>query len=97
MPPPQEGTSILIIQNNTLEAQVTYPGGTQVTVHERQSSVFGREVFFHEGGTSANPLTVNMNQNRTVSVQLIPIDDGGENPVYDDPIELPEASPRPSA
>jgi beta-glucosidase-like glycosyl hydrolase len=97
VPPPQGGTNILIIQNNTLETQVTYPGGTQVTVHERQSSIFGREVFFHEGGTSANPLTVNMNQNRTVSVQLVPIDNGGENPVYDDPIGFPEASPRPGA
>jgi beta-glucosidase len=97
VPPSREGTNILIIQNNTLETQVTYDGGTQVTMHERQSSIFGRDVFFHESGTSANPLTVNMNQNRNVSVQLIPIDDGGENPVYVDPIEFPEASPRPGA
>lgn len=67
------------------------------TIHERQSSIFGREVFFFESGTSANPLTIDMSQNRNVSVQLIPIGDGGENPVYDDPIEFPENSPRPGA
>ncbi|ACY17278.1 discoidin domain-containing protein [Haliangium ochraceum] len=97
VPPSLEGTDILVIQNNTLDTQVSYAGGTQVTIHERQSSIFGRNVFFNESGTSANPLSVNMNQNRNVAVQLVPIDDGGENPVYDDPIEYPETAPRPGA
>lgn len=97
VPPSLEGTGIINIQNNTLETQVTYAGGTQVTVHERQSSIFGRDVFFLEGATSANPLTVSMNQNRNVSVQLIPTSTGGGAPVYNDAISYPEANPRPGA
>lgn len=93
-PPDVEGGDLLKLQNVSLTTNLVFPANTIVELSERQSSLFGRTLIFEESGNRGIPLTVLMNQNRSV-VAVLEQGEVEDAPVYNDPIHFPEAQARP--